>query len=152
MKKGLFIVLICMLSLIGYSQRNNHKDFYSHDVGLFLGGSYYLGDLNPRAHFAMSQPAGGLFYRFNYSHRFAFRGGVNLGSVMADDSQSDNKDQLERNLNFKSRIYELYGKAEFNFVEYQIGSKYFFSPYVYLGVAAFYFNPQGQVNNNWVNL
>ncbi|MDP2386097.1 MAG: DUF6089 family protein [Bacteroidota bacterium] len=153
MKKKLFILFVCFQSIIGFAQSNNHKDFYSHDVGLFLGGSYYIGDLNPRGHFALSQPAGGVFYRFNYSHRFAFRGGVNMGSVMADDSQSDNEDQLERNLNFKSRIYELYAKSEFNFMEYQIGhSKFFFSPYVFLGLDVFYFNPQGNVNNSWVNL
>jgi len=104
MKKGLFILYICFQTILGSAQSNNHKDFYSHDVGLFLGGSYYIGDLNPRGHFALSQPAGGLFYRFNYSHRFAFRGGFNIGSVMADDSQSDKENQLERNLNFKSKI------------------------------------------------
>jgi Domain of unknown function (DUF6089) len=153
MKKGISILLLCLCNIFGFAQSNNHKDYYSHDIGLFLGGSYYIGDLNPRGHFALSQPAGGLFYRFNYSHRFSFRGGINIGSVMADDSQSDNQDQLERNLNFKSRIYELHAKAEFNFVEYHIGhSKFFFSPYVYLGLGAFYYNPQGNIDNNWVNL
>jgi hypothetical protein len=153
MKKCILILLFALNGLFVFGQGNNHKDFFSHDIGIFLGGSYYLGDLNPRSHFALSQPAFGAFYRFNYNYRFAFRGGFNSGQVMADDSQSDNIDQLERNLNFKSKIHELYFITEFNFIEYRIGhSKYFFTPYVYLGLSAFYFNPQGSYNDNWINL
>jgi hypothetical protein len=153
MRKHLFIFFFCLNGLFVFGQGNNHKDFYSHDIGIFLGGSYYIGDLNPRGHFALSQPAFGAFYRFNYNYRFSFRGGFNYGQVMADDSQSDNVDQLERNFNFKSKIYEGYVISEFNFIEYKIGhNKYFFTPYVYLGIAGFYYNPQGSIDNNWVNL
>lgn len=153
MRKVIFILILASCSGFVSAQRNNHKDLFSHDIGIFLGGSYYIGDLNPRGHFALTQPAGGIFYRFNYNYRFAFRGGVNIGKVMADDSQSDNIDQLERNFNFKSNIYELYAMSEFNFIEYKIGhSKYYFTPYVYLGISAFYFNPQGSINDQWVNL
>ena len=93
----------------------------SNDVGVFLGGCYYLGDLNPGKHFYKSQPSIGVFYRFNLNYRVAFRGGFNFGSIQGDDSQSSNPDQLERNLNFKSRILELYTQAEFNFWEYRVG-------------------------------
>jgi len=154
MKKLFLYFFLFIVGANVFGQADNHKDFYSHDVGLFLGASYYLGDINPRSHFDMSQPAGGVFYRFNYSSRFAFRGGFNYGNLRADDSQSENEDQLERNLNFQSKIYELYAKSEFNFMEYQTGSgKYFFSPYVFLGIDVFKFNPLGNTgNDNWVEL
>jgi len=154
MKKLFIYFFILIVGADVFGQANNHRDLYSHDVGVFLGASYYIGDLNPRAHFDMSQPAGGAFYRFNYNSRFAFRGGINYGKVRADDSQSDDPDQLERNLNFQSKIYEFYAKSEFNFLEFQTGSsKYLFSPYVFLGIDAFKFNPMGDAgDDNWVEL
>ncbi len=142
-----------ILPTILLGQKRNRKEFRSHDVGFWLGGAYYIGDLNPRRHFSQTQPAGGVFYRFNLNYRVSFRFGFNYGSVTADDSQTDNADQLERNLNFKSRIIELQGQAEFNFLEYRIShNKYIFSPYIFIGIAGFSFNPMGNYQNNWVPL
>lgn len=153
MKKILIILLTVFSAFPLMAQWGNKKIFFSHEVGLFLGGSYYIGDINPRLHFFKTHPAGGSFYRFNYSHRIAFRAGINVGTVSGDDSQSNNPDQLERNLNFKSRIYEAYGKAEFNFVEYAIGhNKYIFSPYLFLGISVFNFKPMASIGNTWVEL
>src|SRR6202008_3264039 len=151
MKKLLFC--LSLFSFAGYAQHNDHKQFMSHDVGLYLGGSYYIGDLNTNRHFFQTQPAGGLFYRFNYNYRLAFRGGFNLGSVIGDDSQSSDEDQLERNLNFKSKIYEFNAIAEFNFLEYATGhNKFIFSPYVFLGIGVFKFDPMANINNQWIQL
>ncbi|MFL5754446.1 MAG: DUF6089 family protein [Bacteroidia bacterium] len=152
MKKFLLFVLL-FSSLGNFAQRNDHKQFISHDVGVFIGGSYYIGDLNPRRHFFQTQPAGGVFYRYNYNYRLAFRGGFNIGSVVGDDSQSSDDDQLERNLNFKSKVQEFHALAEFNFVEYSIGhNKFIFSPYVFLGISVFHFDPMANMGNQWVDL
>lgn len=154
MKTYKLAFLAAFIPILVYSQtRGNRKDFYSHDVGLWLGASYYIGDLNPKLHFRFSQPAGGVFYRFNQNYRLSYRVGFNYGSIMADDAQTDNADQLERNLNFKTRILELQAQAEFNFWEYRIGhNKYVFSPYIFLGIAGFHFDPFGNLNGNWVKL
>ncbi len=136
-----------------FAQSTNHQQAHSHDVGVLLGGSYYIGDLNPRKHFFLTQPAIGVFYRYNYDYRIAFRGGFNFGSIQGDDSQSDDSDQLERNLNFKSNIYELNAIAEFNFWEYQIGhAKYIFAPYVFLGIDVFHFKPMANYQDKWIEL
>lgn len=125
----------------------------SNDIGIFLGGAYYIGDLNPSKHFALTQPAVGLFYRFNLNYRVAFRGGFNFGTIKGDDSQTDSPDQLERNLNFKSRINEFFGQAEFNFWEYRVGhTDFIFAPYVFGGLAVFQFNPMANVGNEWIYL
>lgn len=153
MKKQSLVILFLVCALQQYAQKNNHRDFYSYDLGLFLGSTYYIGELNTRDHFNGDSPALGLFYRFNYSPRFSFRGGLQFGNVKADDSQSENNNQIERNLNFKTNIYECYAISEFNFVEYLIGSKkYIFSPYVFLGINLFRFNPMANVGGNWVEL
>ena len=136
-----------------FGQKSNARDYMSKDIGVFFGGSYYTGDLNPSKHLSQSQPAAGAFFRFNYNNRFALRTGLNFGQIFADDSQSDEPDQLERNLNFKSRVYELYVSNEFNFVEYRIGNdKFNFSPFLFLGLSLFKFNPMASYNDNWVEL
>lgn len=152
MKYILSVFFILTLFSTVYSQ-SGKRTFKQHELGLLLGGSYYIGDLNPRKHFNSSQPAGGVFYRFTPNYRYAFRAGINFGNIMADDSQSEDADQLQRNLNFKSRITEFNIIAEFNFLEYRISNdKYKFTSYLFLGANVFMFNPLGQINNQWVAL
>lgn len=147
------LILFTLLTLTGFGQNTNKKAYFSHDVGVFLGGAYYIGDLNPSKHFFMTQPAVGVFYRFNYNYRLAFKGGFNFGSIQADDSQTDNPDQLERNLNFKSKLQELYAQAEFNFWDYRVGhSDFIFAPYIFLGAAVLRFDPQANYQNQWIEL
>jgi len=150
------VIIIILFFVIGSSSifsQAEKRNFRQHEVGLFIGGSYYIGDLNPRKHFDLTQPAGGLFYRFTPNYRYAFRGGFNFGGIMADDSQSDDQDQLQRNLNFKSRIIEFHTIAEFNFLEYRISNdKYKFTTFLFLGLNVFSFQPRAQINNRWVDL
>ena len=38
----------------------------TNEIGIFLGGSYYIGDLNPTGHLnSLTRPAAGLVYRHN---------------------------------------------------------------------------------------
>lgn len=121
----------------------------SAEVGVFLGGSYYIGDLNPLVHFGpMTKPAGGLLFRYNFNQRLAVRANALFGSVQADDALSPSPAQQQRNLNFKSKIAEFSVQAEFNFLDYQIGNeRKKFSPYIFLGIAGFNFNPIAQYGN-----
>lgn len=143
----LFVSVNCLLA------QTKRQSFKQHEIGVFIGGSYYIGDLNPSKHFNFTQPAAGAFYRYTPNYRYAFRGGFNYGSIMGDDSQSDDPDQLQRNLNFKSNIYEFNVLAEFNFYEYRISNdKYKFTTFLFLGLDVFRFKPQGKLGNNWIDL
>lgn len=150
MLRRFVFVLSTLTAVSAYGQRQHHTQ----ELGLFLGGSYYIGDLNPTGHFnSLTQPAGGLAYRYNFNPRFDLRGNLYFGHIMADDSRSDSYQQQSRNLSFKSKLVELAAIAEFNFLEYQIGSdKHPFTPFMFLGVAGFNFSPQAQLGNYWVNL
>lgn len=146
-----FLALILFYNS-GFAQTKK-RNFNQHEVGIFIGGSYYIGDLNPRKQFNLARPAGGIFYRYTPNYRYAFRGGINFGTIMGDDSQSEDPDQLQRNLNFKSNITEFHAIAEFNFLEYRISNdKYKFTTFLFLGASVFRFNPQAQMGNFWVNL
>jgi hypothetical protein len=148
MKKLIFCTLIGFFaSSPAFAQRS--------EVGGFVGGSFYLGDLNPTGLFSQTQLAVGAVYRYNLTTRWAVRGNVLWGTVMGDDKKYDNP----RNLNFRSRINEFSVQAEINFLTYFTGSKrYNFTPYIFGGVGIFSFNPQGlyqpdpNVKGEWVDL
>lgn len=145
-----FGFLFCHALLFSQTKKRN---FRQHELGAYIGGSYYIGDLNPRKHFNFTQPAAGIFYRFTPNYRYAFRGGINFGTIMADDTQSDDADQLQRNLNFRSNITEFNALAEFNFLEYRISNdKYKFTTFLFLGIDVFKFRPRAEIGNQWVDL
>jgi opacity protein-like surface antigen len=146
------IILFSICSFLAEAQISK-RNFRQKEVGLFGGGSYYLGDINPRRHFIPSHPAIGGFFRFTPNYRYAFRLGLNYGTVSASDSKSKEPDQLERNLNFRSRIYDAQAIAEFNFVEYRIGHpNHIFTMFVFGGLGFFHMNPQININGDYVNL
>jgi len=140
--KRTFTYLLCVLVLSSISQTKK-RNFRQREIGLFGGASYYIGDLNPRGHFLLSKPAVGVFFRYTTHYRYAFRFGFNYGTVAGNDAKSKELDQLERNLNFRSRIYDLHAIAEFNFVDYRIGNdKHRFTMFIFAGIGGYNFNPE----------
>lgn len=153
MKFWLYIFLTCLMLTSNLFSQHRRRNFRQHEVGIMVGGSYYIGDLNPKKQFFLTQPAAGAFYRFTSNYRYAFRGGINWGNIMGDDSQSEDADQLQRNLNFKSKIIEFNAIAEFNFLEYRISNdKYKFTTFLFLGIDVFTFQPRAQMGNFWIDL
>ncbi len=151
MKKQYFILFIALfIASTSFAQRNKRTA----EVGVFLGGSYYIGELNPIKHVnQFTKPAGGFLFRYNLNKRLAARLNFLFGSIEGHDSFSESEAARQRNLSFKSPINEVSAQLEFNFLDYQIGmEKHKFSPYIFLGLGVFKFNPQGQLNNDWVAL
>lgn len=141
--------MLCLFVFTGAAQ-SQRRNFRQRELGFFAGGSYYIGDINPRTHFLATRPAAGVFFRYETNYRYAFRFGFNYGSISGSDSQSNEPDQKERNLSFKSQILELNAIAEFNFLEYRIGQdKYKFTMFIFAGLAGFYFNPKADLGNGY---
>ena len=118
------------------------------------GGSYYLGDINSN-HFNYMMPSGGIVIRKNIDRRIVVKGELLLGYIRADDARNTNDTvKLNRNLHFRSPIYELSGQVEFNFLPYETGnSLYPFTPFIFAGVSLFRFNPKAEANNGeWIAL
>ncbi len=136
----LFIILT---SLSAQSQKN--------EFGITAGGTYYMGDLNPNMHFAMSRIGGGAIYRRNINEHFAIRLNGLYGSVQANDAVIGYN--TERNLNFRSSIIEISAQTEINFLPFINGGKD--NPnsfYLLAGAGAFRFNPKADVNGQWIEL
>lgn len=147
------VYILSFFVLFNSFGQTSKRNFRQRELGILLGGSYYIGDINPIKHFAFIKPAAGLFFRYTTNYRYAFRFGFNYGKLTATDSKSSNPDQLLRNANFQTKLYELNALAEFNFVEYRIGhNKHYFTMFIFAGLAGFHFDPQGDIGNGWQSL
>lgn len=132
---------LLFLVIVGSAQTRK-RNYVQRELGFFGGGSYYIGDINPRGHFKDAHAAGGIFFRYSPNYRFSYRFGFNYGQISGDDATSGEPDQIERNLNFRSKLYEFHINTEFNFVEYRIGhDRYKFTFFIFAGIAGFNFNP-----------
>ncbi|MFA7081395.1 MAG: DUF6089 family protein [Bacteroidales bacterium] len=144
MKKYLIIALLSLLSYNANAQFIDKSDF-----GIIVGGGNYIGDLNPKYNFYNSKLMVGAIYRYNINPRWAVRGNLLFGSVAAEDSHFDNI----RNLSFESKLTEISAICEFNFFDYQIGSrKHRLTPYIFAGVGVFFMNPKALIENRLTNL
>lgn len=139
--KRLILIVLCILPVWANAQ---HKE-----VGIFLGGSFYLGDINPKGVFKFTQPAVGVFGRYNMDWHWAARGSVNVGWIKAEDAKSDDPQQIRRNLSFRSVVADFTAALELNFLRYRPGDpKTPFTPYIFGGISLFKFNPKADIEDS----
>jgi len=143
MKNYLSAILLVCIATASQAQRI--------ELGAFGGASYYMGDLNPKKPFELSQPAFGLVYRYNFHNRIALKASLTRGKVMGDDLIT--KYREERGINFETNINELAAVMEFNFLEYFTGSSHnFITPYIFGGIGVFTYNPKATYESTTYNL
>lgn len=145
----ILLVLVLSFSCVMAKAQND-------EIGVFLGASYYTGDLNPYGHFNQNtNPALGLVYRrTSREMRYAFRLHGMYGKIEGYDHQSSNRFRQNRNLNFSSTILEAAAIMEVNFFKYELGNtrRFYFSPYVFYGLAYFHHDPHGLYEGDWYEL
>lgn len=147
--KSMISILFCVgLVFQSLAQKSGQRDW---EVGLTGGICWYNGDLNPNRFFDDNyyNYGFGLSVRKNLNQRFALRAQLNYGTLSAADETSFSPFQQNRNLNFSTPLYELASTFEFNFLEYDalLKGKHF-SPYSFIGLAVFRFNPSTEVEGN----
>jgi hypothetical protein len=150
MKIGLSILFFwCTLSAFGQF----HTAASRSEIGFMVGGSTYLGDLNQFIPFKETHLAGGILYRYNVNPRFSVRANLTYGRVGADDVNSTEVLNKERNLSFHSDIFELGAGVEFNYFPFQLGhERYKGTAYILAELAVFRMNPKTMYNGNEVEL
>ena len=93
------------------------------DLGIFGGGSYYLGDINQSKQFySLSYAFGGL-YRYNINQRYTIRGSVYYGNLLADDQDFINPFQQSRDISYSGTVLDATLQFEFNFMPYSTFGK-----------------------------
>ena len=111
------------------------------ELGVFVGGVNYIGDVGPTTYIAPNEPAIGVIYKWNRSPRHAYRFSYTQGSLTSKDIDSDVPSRYERGFSFENKVKEFSAGLEFNFMDFDLhDSKTKVSPYVYSGVSYFIYD------------
>ncbi|MAX79281.1 MAG: hypothetical protein CL843_03790 [Crocinitomicaceae bacterium] len=147
---------------------------YRHELGGAIGIANYMGDLgglseeaNPLTNyqFSNSRPALGISYRFRIIERLSLRTNVLYARLFADDATANSDSRKNRNLNFRTSVYEISTQLEYYFFKERIGFNYIsesaknpvvsplIAAYFFGGIGGFFFNPEGKTEDgDWEKL
>lgn len=150
LKSLLFTVL--MLSFIGHLSAQFRYDNVR--VGISVGPTNYLGDLDDDLTFKFTQPGFGLMAAYQFHPHMSARITAFQGWASADDANNREAPRRLRNLSFRTPITEVSAQLTYDFValkrRYPFRAK--MNPYLFVGVGVFQFNPQAQLGDRWVDL
>ena len=128
------------------------------EMGIFIGNTYYIGDINPYRHFNQQDFVLGGIYRNNFKNeRIALRINFMYGRLKSSDFESGLELQVRRNLSFRSTILEIGPIIEVNFFPYKLGQTdtelpKFGTPYFFGGITYMKMNPKAEFEGEWVEL
>ncbi len=109
-----------------------------HEVGLFLGGSNYIGDIGRTNYISPNEPAIGLLYKWNKSPRHAYRFSYTQSQITSNDLDSKENSRNQRGYHFKNNLKEVYLGLEFNFFDFNLhDSSRKITPFVSSGISYF---------------
>ena len=138
----------------------NNIDAQIYEVGVFAGGSNFIGDVGATKYISPNQPAFGAIVKWNRSPRHSFRASVIFSDLKGIDGKSDDPRRKQRGYEFNTSILEISAGMEFTFLDFDLhtsGIKG--TPYIYSGFSLtnhdnYYFTPSGQFtsenNFTWV--
>ncbi|MGB1076367.1 MAG: DUF6089 family protein [Flavobacteriales bacterium] len=149
--RGIALWMLCVFSSEAQAQKRFDQ---SKELGAIAGTSYYIGDLNPKRHFAgRFHPGFGGFFRYNLDSRISFRAQYFQGTVEAWDEDSNLAWQQNRNLHFRNSIQEASLLAEINYLDHKIGNPDdHLTAYLFTGLAFYAHMPEASVDGNWFPL
>jgi hypothetical protein len=151
----------------GYVRPNSWKKF-RREVILQVGAAGFLGDLGGRdrtgtdyspadLEFALTRPAIGAAYRMKLNKNINWYSGLNYMVLAGDDKLTNEPYRNNRNLNFKTNVFELNTRIEFGISSFKRTGVYSLKKSLgrtskrqaleligFIGVGVFYFNPKGK--------
>lgn len=138
----IFFLLLLLLSFVKTTAQIN-------EIGLFLGGSNYIGEIGTGNYIAPNEPAFGLVYKWNRSTRHAYRFGITRSTLSANDLDSKAANRYNRGLQFTNTITELSAGLEFNFFNFDLHKlENQFTPYVFTGLNYFTYTEKYFLNGD----
>ena len=136
MKKIILLLILTCTTSISFSQ--------THEIGFFLGGTNYIGDIGSTTYLNPNDIGGGIIYKYNLNPRIALRGTFSRFSISGDDAKSDNDFRVNRetpSISFSNDITELAVGIEFNFFDYNNGKPNTqYTPYILVEFANFFYD------------
>ena len=109
-----------------------------HEVGMFLGGSNYIGDIGPTSYISPNEPAIGVLYKWNKSPRHSYRFSYTQSKITSNDLDSKEASRYQREYRFENNLKEVSLGLEFNFFDFNLhDSSKKISPYIASGLSYF---------------
>jgi len=138
--------IIVLFSII-FAQ-NSQAQIY--EVGVFFGGSNFIGDVGSTTYISPNQFAVGGIVKWNRSPRHSFRASVIFSELEGVDSKSNDPRRVQRDYSFNTSILEISAGMEFTFLDFNlhdVGNKT--TPYLYTGISVahhdnYFFNQAGE--------
>jgi len=136
------ILLIFFFSTVHIFSQDN-------EIGIFAGGSNYIGDVGPTTYIspfsynASTNYVGGVIFRKNFNERISARAKLNYSKIGSSDNWPQTVDyRKERGKYFKNRIVEIGLGIDFNFFEFDVyESSLQMTPYISTGISFFEYDP-----------
>lgn len=135
MKKSILLLFFISFSSILLGQ--------VYEVGVFVGGSNYVGDIGRTNYIYPNKIAGAAFFKYNWNPKMAVRATYSYLPIEANDLDADTDFRRTRGPNnigykFSNTINELALGLEYNFYEYDLSTPgKTWTPYILLELAAF---------------
>ena len=127
MKKNWLLVVVFFAQYIVHSQY--------HEIGLFIGGANYVGDVGSSNYVYPENPALGLIYKWNRTTRYSLRANFMYTSIDKSDYNPNDFARFIRQYRFENSILEFSVGSEINFFDFNLhGADKLFTPYLFLGV------------------
>lgn len=130
-----------------------------HEIGVFLGGSNYIGEIGKTDYISPNEGAFGILYKWNKSPRHSWRISYTQSKITGNDKNSSVPARKQRNYNFENNIKELSLGLEFDFFDFNLhDSKPKFTPYVYSGLSyvrydgLYFINGQAKIDDQYGSL
>lgn len=123
-------------------------------VGVSIGATNYLGDLDDDFTFKFTRPGLGIVGSYRFNPFMMARLNFYQGWIHGSDENSNSLPRNRRNLSFRSPITEASFQVVFDFIPTDRSYAYrpLMTPYVFGGIGIFSFNPQAQIDGNWIEL
>jgi hypothetical protein len=125
-----------------------HVFSQDNEIGIFAGGSNYIGDVGPTTYIspfsynASTNYVGGILFRKNFNERISARAKFNYSKIGSSDNwpQTANYRQ-QRGKYFKNKIIEFGLGIDFNFFEFDVfESSLQMTPYISTGISYFLYD------------
>lgn len=123
---------VLLLSILAFQFSHSQIN----EIGVFVGGSNFIGDVGATNYISPNQLAFGGIYKWNRSKRHSYRASLIFSELEGIDINSDDPRRIERGYEFSSKIMEISAGIEFTFLDFDLheGEK-IGTPYIYSGIS-----------------
>ena len=120
----------------------------THEIGVFIGGSNFIGDVGATNYIAPNQLAFGGIYKWNRSPRHSFRLSLMYTELKMNDLKSDDPRRKERGYKINNPILEAALGLEFTFFDFNLHENTRkATPYIFTGVSFAHYDNYYFINN-----